>query len=526
MKKKIIIIVIVLLIVGGAAAGGIFAYKSYQSEKLVADVVPVSSVNWGYYGDEMSSYGRVTNDMSQEIYLENAQIISEIFVEEGQSVSVGDKLIAYDITEAELNLEMKKLELQGIKNNIDAANRELNTLRNTTPIPDTPVVQPEPPAAPEPEPEPEPDPEPEKPVKEKSDGAYNYISESAKPYNKKDDGSEESPFRFLCNREAYVLGSYLNYLRENKYTAVFEIRKDNKKTGTLISSWTVNGAAMDEVEADSKWSVLERQEIEPEEPEEPDEPEEPEEPEKPEGYTAAELAAKIKEKQKELKDLDLDRREAELDLKTYEDACKEGTVTATINGIVKTVGDPENLPQDGSAFLTVAGSEGLYVTGDISEMMLDKVQVGQQIMANSWESGNSFMATITEISKYPKSGNNYNGGNPNASYYPFTAYIEDTTGLTNGEYVDMSMTVDGTSNGENVICIEKAYIREENGRSYVLVAGEDDRLVKRYVSTGKSVYGQAVIIKEGLSMDDRIAFPYGKTAKEGVKVNNTDSMNN
>ncbi len=224
--------------------------------------------------------------------------------------------------------------------------------------------------------------------------------------------------------------------------------------------------------------------------------------------------------------MDLDRREAELDLKTYEDACKEGTVTATINGVVKTVGDPENLPQDGSAFLTVAGSDGLYVTGDISEMMLDQIQVGQQIMANSWESGNSFTATITEISKYPKSGNNYNGGNPNASYYPFTAYIEDTTGLTNGEYVDMSMTVGGASAGEDVICLEKAYIREENGRSYVLVAGEDDRLVKRYVSTGKSVYGQAVIIKEGLTMNDRIAFPYGKTAKEGVKVNDTDSMYN
>ena len=289
---------------------------------------------------------------------------------------------------------------------------------------------------------------------------------------------------------------------------------------------------MDEVDEDSKWSVLDRQEIEPEPDDEPeDEPivEEPpveDEPEEPEGYTAAELTAKIKEKQQELKDLDLDKREAELDLKTYEDACNEGVVTATINGVVKTVGDPENLPNDGSAFLTVAGSDGLYVIGDVSEMMLDQVQVGQQVTANSWESGNSFTATITEISKYPKSGNYYGGGNPNASYYPFTAYIEDTTGLTNGEYVDISMTVGGASGGENVICIEKAYVREENGRSYVFVAGEDDRLVKRYVSTGKNVYGQAVIIKEGLSMDDRIAFPYGKTAKEGVKVNNTDSLDN
>lgn len=140
MKKKIIITVIVLLIVAGAAAGGIFGYKSYQNKNLIADVVPVSSINWGYWGDEMSSYGMVTNDLSQEIYLEGGQVVSEIFVEEGQSVAIGDKLLSYDITEAELNLEMKKLELQGIENDIVKANKELNELKNTTPIPDTPTV--------------------------------------------------------------------------------------------------------------------------------------------------------------------------------------------------------------------------------------------------------------------------------------------------------------------------------------------------------------------------------------------------
>lgn len=429
MKKKIIITVIVLLIVAGAAAGGIFGYKSYQNKNLIADVVPVSSINWGYWGDEMSSYGMVTNDLSQEIYLEGGQVVSEIFVEEGQSVAIGDKLLSYDITEAELNLEMKKLELQGIENDIVKANKELNELKNTTPIPDTPTV-PDTPA------EPETETETQTPVKEKSGSAYNYISKTAKPYDKKDDGSAEKPFRFLCTREAYVYGSYLNYLKKNEYTAIFEIREGDKKTGTLITSWTVNGAAMEEVEADSRWSVLDRQEIEPE----PDDEPVVEEPvvddtdllDEPEGYTAEELAREIKEKEKEIKDLDLEKREAELNLKTYEDACKDGTVYATINGVVKTVGDSANPPQDGSAFLTVSGSEGLYVTGDISEMMLDQIKVGQQITANSWDSGMSFMATITEISKYPKSGSSFGGGNPNASYYPFTAYIEDSSGLTNG----------------------------------------------------------------------------------------------
>ena len=68
------------------------------------------------------------------------------------------------------------------------------------------------------------------------------------------------------------------------------------------------------------------------------------------------------------------------------------------------------------------------------------------------------------------------------------------------------------------IRVVKAYVREENGRSYVLKADENNRLVKQYVETGKTLYGQAVEIKSGLSMEDRIAFPYGKAAKEGVKV--------
>lgn len=523
MKKKIIITVVVLLIVAGAAVGGIFGYKAYQKKKLVAKVVPVSSLNMGYWGDEMSSYGTVTNDLSQDIYVESNQIVSEVYVQEGQTVEVGDKLMAYDITQSQLELEMKQLELQTIQNDITAATKKLNELKNTTPIPDQPQ-QPDEPDVPD-----EPDTTTEKPIEEKNGNAYNYISKKAKPYNKKADGSEENPYRFLCTKDSFVYGEYLNYLRDKKYIAVFEIREGNKKDGTLVSSWTVNGAAMDEVTNDSKWSVLDRQEIvnEPQTDTEPADEDITDDTEvnEPDGYTAAELAKLIKEKEKELKDLDLDKRKAELDVKSAEELCKDGVVYATINGTVKTVHDKEDVPNDGSAFLSVSGSEGLYVTGDISEMMLSDIKEGQAITATSWDSGMSFQATITEISKYPETGSNYyGGGNPNASFYPFTAYIEDSTGLTNGENVELSMTVAGDAANTDVIVLEKAYIRDDNGSSYVYVANDQNLLEKRYISTGKTVYENGVMIKDGLSMDDRLAFPYGKTAKEGVKVEDADSF--
>ena len=47
-------------------------------------------------------------------------------------------------------------------------------------------------------------------------------------------------------------------------------------------------------------------------------------------------------------------------------------------------------------------------------------------------------------------------------------------------------------------------------------------LVKQYVKTGKTLYGSSVEIVSGLTKEDKIAFPYGKSAKEGVKVKTTE----
>ena len=49
--KKVIAVAVVIALTGGAAAGGINSYKSYQEKNLVIEVQPVSSLNWGYYGD-------------------------------------------------------------------------------------------------------------------------------------------------------------------------------------------------------------------------------------------------------------------------------------------------------------------------------------------------------------------------------------------------------------------------------------------------------------------------------------------
>ena len=70
--KKVIAVIVVLAVTVGAVTGGIYGYKSYQKKNLVAEVQSVSSLNYGYYGNSETSYGVVTNDSSQEVYLDDS----------------------------------------------------------------------------------------------------------------------------------------------------------------------------------------------------------------------------------------------------------------------------------------------------------------------------------------------------------------------------------------------------------------------------------------------------------------------
>lgn len=561
-KKRILAAIIVVLVIAAAIAGAVFAYLRHQKNSLTADVQRVSDLSWYYGGEEMTSYGMVTNDFYQDVYLIENQSVTQVHVEEGQEVKAGDPLLTYDMTLNALQLEMKALEVESMENKLVLANRELEKLRKVTPVPEH-VDEPDPEPAPEPAPEPEP--EPELPQTDPQTGAYNYLAEGVvldlssssrrdtvvppsdelegapvepiEPEEEKEEtiGTPEEPCVILCMPGCYVEGSYLNVLASSPVPMFLRLQIINPNSGKPVKDqyWDISSGQFAGMtfEDDAKWSVETKAPIIEEEPddtdwyEEPDDlffPEEPEEPEGPEvpTYTAKELSEAIKKEEKEIKDLDLQIRKAKLELEQMQKVSDDGVVKAEIDGIVKTVGDQSKPPQDGSAFITVSGSEGLYVTGSLSELQLGEVQVGQTVYANSWESGLSFEATIQEISPYPSnSSNSFGEGNPNVSYYPYTAYIANTEGLKNGEYVDLKMTAQNSDGEEdNGIYLQKAYVREEDGKSYVMIADENDRLKKQYVETGKVIYGEAVEIKSGLTKEDRIAFPYGKSAKEGAKV--------
>lgn len=130
MKIKVVLIgtVVTAALVGGIGYG---VYFSMQGKKQPIEVVPVSNVNTGFWGDSESIYGTITSQVSQTISLKDEYPIEEIFVSEGDSVKEGTPLFSYDMTLPELELEMEELTLQTYQLNLAKMEKDLTKLKTT-----------------------------------------------------------------------------------------------------------------------------------------------------------------------------------------------------------------------------------------------------------------------------------------------------------------------------------------------------------------------------------------------------------
>lgn len=235
-------------------------------------------------------------------------------------------------------------------------------------------------------------------------------------------------------------------------------------------------------------------------------------------YTGDELAKARREARDKLRDLELNLRESDIKIEKAQKALDKGVVTANMNGVVKTAGDPKSPPTDGSAFITVAGSEGLFVRSGIKESRLGTLKEGDIVTVTSWQTGGQYEAEIKSISPYPDNTGMFDGGGTE-TYFPFTANLLDReAALQNGEWVEVSYKTTGDSGkSRGTLTVQKAFVREEGSKKYVYVRDENNKLRKQYIVTGTlSDTGYEVL--DGLSESDWIAFPYGKNVKEGAKT--------
>lgn len=703
MKKKWIV---AFIAAGVLLLGGVTVYAVKTSSQSTVKVVSVSDMSGGGGWSDNSLSGNITSDVSQNIYLADSQTVKKIHVKEGDTVKVGDDLLTYDMTLENLDLEMKKLEKQGIELNIEKAKREITKLKNTKPssdngnedpgfdIPEDPGEEPENPSM-----------EPEEPAE-----AYQELTAEAEPYM--GEGTVEEPYHFLCAADGVILGSFLNQMAEEQCFFVIEVREGDVSNGELlkiwgqkiteedfqvadtdrfqvnleketddsdsqlpedlkaaavlekgasayqgdgtekkpltylvkkdgivkgsfflerkedgkyfrievreengdfIKAWEQNGADQDfasDVKEDGEYLVdLSKKQSgetpgEPTEPSNPSEPTKPgESPEPPEpsnpeekptkpsvspevtpgenseptpeagnpqktagqentvngmstkknsaairyltvtgvmgsesrkvistdtvsdktgsgnagtsyGGTAAEIQQQIKDKEKEIRNYQLDMKGTNLEIKDIQKKLNNQTIKSTLNGVVKTVGDPEKESNDGKPLIQVVSSEGLYVQGTVSESQMNKLKVGATLSGYSYDNGVSFTAEVREISPYP-SNNGQDGAN--ASSYPFTAYIADASGLSNNSWAELTLLDEGDGQGQGIY-LEKPFVRTENGQYYVMKDDGTGHLTKQIVQVGGIQYGSSYQITGGLSMDDKITFPYGKDVREGAKT--------
>jgi HlyD family secretion protein len=125
MKKKVICIVLAAVlalgcVLSGCAGGGDGETASVQSVKMITGA--------GSVGVYDSYAGLVVSQKTVEVKKDDNKTVAEIYVEEGQNVSVGDKLFAYDVDNLQFSLDKATLELEQLKNSIETYKSQIAQL--------------------------------------------------------------------------------------------------------------------------------------------------------------------------------------------------------------------------------------------------------------------------------------------------------------------------------------------------------------------------------------------------------------
>ena len=568
------------IIITSICAFTLVGIKFYLNSTNKIDVNSVSTLNTGYWDNPSTSTGLVSNSDRQSVLYDASKTITQVFVQEGQQVNSGDPLLSYDLTTLQSAVDTSQLDVEKAQNAIALAEHELKKLLNTTPIPDVveePEIQDHTPAPLPGVPEkngnglypyilslsqaeknftaykiyytsttseaPEKGPhekaslwKEEREMKESNNTCwywieYTYTDGSTNAYDSKDVVEYYSDKQQIPNKEIFLAGTkqnpYVFKLSENQGFVYGKLFLDNANLnqylrfdvytndGDIDSSWLVRCdkfTTIQSINEGDMYSVISHTKEEQKYVEVEQKPSQ----DLSSGYTEIELAKAIRDKKQELKTLDLGLKKAQLSLSENKALLNDGVIRAKRSGIVRNIKKTSDSLQDGNTFLEVAGGQGTYIKGSISELMLNQIKVGDTISAYCWTSGETFDAKIQSIDTVPSSNSNYNGsGNPNVSYYDFEAYAKDASKIQAGEYLELTFNSAGDTTSS--IWLSKAYVKQEGNKYYVL-KDVHGKLKKQYVIVGKIVWGDTMEIKDGLSDTDYIAFAYSKNAKEGVKT--------
>jgi len=550
--KKWVIVTVSVVLAAAIVAGIVFAVAANSG----GDPVGVYNFNMigmtEYWGDSQSSYGPVTTEGIQTVFLTDTQTVTEVAVSEGDEVKKGDLLLRFDTTLSDLQLERKRLEVEKAKLQLEEDEKRLREINSMKPMEVTEPTEPEDPdlgigltesyriyaqgehdgssqqnavlvwvrndvaisrslleairqEAERQQNENRPEPE-EQPEEQPGD----QPEEQPEPQPQPEPNPEPAP----DTNSSASAAEDPDMIYVGDFYAVIKVTSGDMSKGS-ISVWQ----GLHVLDADDvvfrmysangfmDYTLAQEEEVQ-----------------MPEidfgsGYTAAQIAQMRRDQQKTIKDDEFKLRVAEAEYNIMEREMSDGNVYAEIDGKVVTCLTEEEAKRTQQPMLKISGGGGFLVTGYISELIRDKLPVGQEVTVNDWNSGMTYTGTVQSVGDFPSSRRYYGNGNSNVTFYPFTVFVDESANLRAWSYVDIEFSVSGSENG---IYLQNPFVRTENGESYVLVLGEDGRLEKRVVTVGKSLWGSYTEILSGLSTDDMIAFPYGKGVKPGVKAEEGD----
>lgn len=555
--KKGIIAAACVVGVCGAVWGGLTIARNAQRGDVNVYAVNECAMT-DYWGDTSNTSGMVTTDKLQKIYISQSQTVKKVWVKEGDSVKKGTALVSYDSTLTQATVERAKIDYDRQTENLEVMKNELELLKKAK---NKETL------------------EAEKTKLEaelqaeisRLDGAGGYDPEKAvvpglvTPMAEGSGNSKDKPiyYYWLTNKPLSdeVLRNLLHGAEINRATPMDKtltvstylvlVSRDKDKMGGMPTSrgllitetftpnsteQPVEGAPISGTVSISFQFCDLPEYIDPERTYDSDKYKEltrkiaqiQELLES--SMTQLDLNKAILEKAQAVKEQEVNLKVAKLKLDKKLAELGDGNVYAEFDGTVKTVRDPDEAYNNSEAVVELSGGGGYYVTGTLSEMDLGSVQVGDSVSISSWMTGAACEGTIVSIDDYPTSnGNNWGDGNSNVSYYPFKVFVTEDANLQPNDYVDIQyQKVSAQQQAGSSLYLQSMFIREDNGKSYVMARGDDGRLEQRWVQTGRDLWGSYTQIRGGLTVDDYVAFPYGRDVVEGAHTQEatTDQLYN
>ena len=531
MKKRKIkawLIPVISILLIGAIGAGIWAVTAKKN----AEPVYVYDFNMlgmtEYWGDVKESYGPVSTDRIQTVFVSDTQEITEILVNQGDTVKKGDVLLRYDTTLTDITLERKRLEVEKAKLALEEAQERLKEIKGMKPM----VI-------------PQPDEDEEADLGPKLEGRYQLSGNT--DY---DGSSREKPLICWLGTYTMVDDALLEAIRvraqeyqiinaekpedettepseeagepeETEETGPIEVTRfyvvikvtQGDEARAFRNTW--QGLAVNKTGEGFTFQFFDALSVPDHQLEElTGEEEEAPEVDYGSGYTAFQLSQMRAEQEEIIADREKDLKLIQSEYEILQKEMGDGNVYAEIDGTVVSLLDPEEAQMTMQPVVKVSDGGGFYVQGTISELQRDTLVIGQEVAINDWQTGMVYTGQVVSVADFPSTSDYFNGmDNPNASYYPFRVFVDGSADLQEGRYVSIQFSAGVSENG---IYLENPFIRTEQGVSYVYVRGADGLLEKRIVTVGKSLWGSYTEILSGLTAEDYIAFPYGKGVKEGV----------